>query len=48
MLFKSPKETRPYVTVLFWARSEIDEKCPVFSNLEIVKKEVTRLGLDVK
>jgi len=48
ILFKSPKETRPYVTVLFWSHCEIDEKCPVLSDLEIVKKEVTCLGLNIK
>jgi len=46
ILFKSPKESRPYVTVLFWACDEVDIKCAVLSHLETVKKETTCLGLD--
>jgi len=43
-----PKETCPYDTVLFWVHSEGYKKCPVLLHLEIVKKEVACLGVDIK
>jgi len=43
-----PKETCPYDTVLFWVHSKVDEKCPVLSHLEIIKKEVACFGVDIK
>ena len=40
IVFKSPKESRPYVTVLFWACDPQEEKCSVFKDTDAIRKEV--------
>ena len=48
IVFKSPKETRPYITVLFWASNPREEKCSVLNHLEAVKQEVAVDRVEVR
>ena len=48
ILFKSPKESRPYVTVLFWACALKEGKCPDFKHLDAIGKEVTINRVKIK
>ena len=43
MFLKSPKETQPYITVLFLVSNPSNEKCSALNHLETVKEE---MGVD--
>ena len=48
IVFKSPKESRPYKTVFFWASDPREEKCSVLSHMEAVIMEEAVNKVDVK
>ena len=48
IVFKSPKESRPYVTVPFWACDPQKEKCSVLKHLDAVRKEVAVDRVEIK
>ena len=48
IVFKSPKESRPYVSVLFWACDPQEEKCSVLKHMDAVRKEVAVDKVEIK
>ena len=48
IVFKSPKKSRPYVIVLFWACDPQEEKCSVFKHTDAVRKEVAADRVEIK
>ena len=48
IVFKSPKESRLYVIVLFWACDFQEENCSVLKHLDAVRKDVAVNGVEIK
>jgi len=48
IFYSNRRESRPFVTALFWASDEVDERCFVMRHLKVVKKEIACLGVDIK